>query len=141
MLAEVEQPIVHRVEKLLVKGPNHDLGKILWAIFFTFLGGGVFWTIIREWAGGILSNRQKNRLGAGCWKKFGQKLTKTETVLHLRINFCIFLHATLKRLKKKKAKNKKHPVLILNGIFSKFNLLLLDPGYNPQESSHMLVFV
>ena len=38
-------------------------------------------------------------------------------------------------------RKKNTTVLILNGIFSKFNLLLLDPGYNLQESSHMLVFV
>ena len=53
-------------------------------------------------------------------------------------NFSFFLHATLKRPQKKKKKN---PVLILHGIFSKFNLWLLDPKYNLQENSQVLVCI
>ena len=46
-----------------------------------------------------------------------------------------FPHATLKEPQKNTT------LLILHGIFSKFNLWLLDTKYNLQESSHVLVCV
>ena len=46
ILAVVVYPIVHVVEKLKVDSSNPHVGKSLWEIFFTFIGGG-----------GILNNR------------------------------------------------------------------------------------
>ena len=40
MLAMVVLPLMRKLEKLTVDGSNHN--KILWAIFFTLLGGGHF---------------------------------------------------------------------------------------------------